>query len=178
MPGSGKSIIDEVARDMNIPILIMGDIIREEAQKRGISPTPENLGRIMMEIRKEMGAGIVAKKCLEKINEIRSEVLMIEGVRSLEEVEEFKKVGKLIILAVHASPQTRFQRLIRRGRSDDPKSWEEFLERDFRELSIGIGNVIALADKIVINEGTIKELKNRTRKILEGIMSYVNKSCS
>ncbi|MFA5579215.1 MAG: AAA family ATPase, partial [Methanothrix sp.] len=31
MPGSGKSVAADVAREMNIPVVVMGDVIREEA---------------------------------------------------------------------------------------------------------------------------------------------------
>ena len=57
-----------------------------------------------------------------------------------------------MIVAVHASPRTRFSRLSTRGRRDDPKSWEEFVARDMKELGFGIGDVIALADVMVVNE--------------------------
>jgi len=63
------------------------------------------------------------------------------------------------VVAVHASPRTRYERLISRGRSDDPKNWEDFAERDLRELSVGIGNVIALAEEMLVNEGSVDELK-------------------
>jgi dephospho-CoA kinase len=91
-------------------------------------------------------------------------------VRSLEEVEEFRKVGDAKIIAVHSSPKTRYERLSRRGRSDDPKSWEEFRERDLRELDVGIGRVISLADEIIINEGTLEDLKENTLKVFRKVI--------
>ncbi|MEM2136379.1 MAG: AAA family ATPase [Candidatus Methanomethylicia archaeon] len=170
MPGSGKSMISEIAKRMGITTITMGDVIREEAKNRNIEPTLNNLGWLMMEMRKTMGANIIALKCIEKIKKIDSNKILIEGVRNLEEVEEFRKIGNVVIVAVHASPKTRFRRLVDRGRSDDPKTWEEFQERDFKELEIGIGKVIALADKVIINEGTKEELEENTLKILEEMM--------
>ncbi len=69
-------------------------------------------------------------------------------------------------MAIHASPKTRFQRLLSRGRSDDPKTWETFYERDNRELNVGLGHVIALADTVVVNESTIGELQSSLKVIL------------
>lgn len=169
MPGAGKTVVSEIIRKKDIPTISMGDIIREEAEIRNIKPTANNLGQLMMEMRKTMGANIIAVRCIEKIKKISSDRILVEGVRNLEEVEEFKKVGEVITIAVHASPKTRFKRLISRGRNDDPKTWNEFQERDFRELEVGIGKVIALADKIIINEGTIEELEKNTFKILEEV---------
>lgn len=168
MPGAGKSIIANTAKKLGIPVIIMGDVIREEAIARKIPPTPENLGRIMKELRLKEGAGIVARRCFPKIDKCKKKVVMIDGIRSLAEIEEFKKkYGEIIIIAVHASPRTRFIRLKRRGRSDDPKNWKEFTKRDLRELEVGIGKVIALADYMIVNEDTIEKLIEKTTKILE-----------
>jgi dephospho-CoA kinase len=72
-------------------------------------------------------------------------------------------------VAVHASPRTRCERLISRGRSDDPKNWEEFVERDSRELSVGIGNVIALAEEMLVNEASIDDLKVASELVISKV---------
>ena len=33
LPGSGKSVVSRTAKRLNIPIIRMGDVIREEAKK-------------------------------------------------------------------------------------------------------------------------------------------------
>ena len=170
MPGSGKTTISEIVKEMGIPVIVMGDVVREEARIRGIEPTPKNLGKLMIELREKMGANVIAKRCVDKIKELNSKIVLVEGVRSLEEVEEFRKVGDVKIVAVHSSPKTRYERLSRRGRSDDPKSWEEFGERDLRELDVGIGRVISLADEMIINEGALEDLKKNTLKVFRKVI--------
>jgi dephospho-CoA kinase len=94
-------------------------------------------------------------------------VVVVDGLRSLHEVEEFKRpFKKFVLVAIHASPETRFQRLFRRQRSDDPQGWETFNQRDMRELSVGLGNVIAVADYLIVNEGSITQTENQIRRIL------------
>ncbi|MCZ7397335.1 MAG: AAA family ATPase, partial [Candidatus Methanoperedens sp.] len=44
MPASGKSEASAMARALNIPIVNMGDVVREETAKRGLPPTDENIG--------------------------------------------------------------------------------------------------------------------------------------
>ena len=51
MPGSGKSVAADVAREMNIPVVVMGDVIREEAARRGLDPTDKNLGAVGNDLR-------------------------------------------------------------------------------------------------------------------------------
>jgi len=170
MPGAGKSIFASIAKEFSIPVITMGDAVRVEASKRGIPQTPETLGALMLELRREEGPEAVAKRCLDLLPE-GSKVVVIEGVRSLEELEYFKKhCNQLHLVAIHASPRTRFERLVARGRPDDPKDWPQFKERDLRELKVGLGSVIALADIMVVNEGSIDELYAASRKILEGLL--------
>lgn len=165
MPGSGKSVVSATARSLGLKVVVMGDVIREEAESRGIEKTPRSLGDLMLALRKEEGNDVVAKRCLSKVS--GEDVAVIEGVRSLEELNYFRRNAQVCLLAVHASPNTRFQRLLKRGRPDDPKDLATFNERDMRELQVGIGSVIALADKVFINEGTMEELINSVREFFE-----------
>jgi len=98
-------------------------------------------------------------------------VVLVEGIRSLHEVEEFKKrFPDFILIAIHASPETRFRRLFQRKRSDDPEGWGTFMERDSRELGVGLGAVIATADHMIVNEGTKAQLKRKTREVLKEVL--------
>jgi len=172
MPGAGKSVALNTARQMGYPIVVMGDEIREEAKRRGLEPTPENLGNLMLKLREEEGEAAVAKRCFPKIEGADQPVVFVDGVRSLHEVEEFKRHFPFVLLAIHASPKTRFKRLSKRKRSDAPRSWESFRNRDFRELKVGLGNVIALADHLIVNEGSIEEFKAKVHKFLEEVTNY------
>jgi len=167
MPGAGKDTVKRVVQKLGLPVIVMGDEVRAEARRKGLAITPENLGRIMLQMRRENGQAAVAKKCIPKIKAMEASIVFIDGIRSLHEVEEFKKeFSDFRILAVHASPKTRFIRLLKRGRRDDPQSWESFIERDRRELKVGLGDVIATADYMVINEGTKGELEANLMRLL------------
>lgn len=167
MPGAGKSIVVSVAKASGYGVVVMGDEVREEAKKRGLEPTPENLGRIMLELRRLEGEAAIAKRCVPKIAGMAEPKVIVDGVRSLAEVEEFRRnFPKFVLVAIHAAPETRFKRLFHRRRSDDPKSWEVFHERDLRELSVGLGNVIALAEYMIVNEESLNVVKKQAAEIL------------
>ncbi|MEM1556683.1 MAG: AAA family ATPase [Candidatus Bathyarchaeia archaeon] len=171
MPGAGKDTAKEIISRYGFPVIVMGDEVRAEAARRNLEPTSENLGRLMLEIRAKEGPEAVAKRCLRKIRELSADVIVVNGLRNPEEVELFKKeFPSFKVIAIHASPKTRFERLLRRGRSDDPKDWETFCSRDRRELGVGLGNVIATADFVIINEGTIEELEREIKKVIKVIM--------
>ena len=171
MPGSGKGVVREIVREYGFPVVVMGDEVRAEAARRNLEPTPENLGKLMLQIRAEEGPGVLARRCIPKIRALDAEVVVVDGLRSPHEVREFRKVfPKFKVIAIHASPKTRFQRLLRRGRSDDPKDWETFYMRDQRELSVGIGEVIATADYMIVNEGSIEELEAELKQIIKKVI--------
>ncbi len=166
MPGAGKTEAVNVAKEMGIKVISMGDEVREEVKRRGLKLNDENLGRIADEMRKKYGKDIWAKKCLEKIKG-DEDVIVIDGIRNIEEVEAFReKLQNFILVAIHASPKTRYERLKRRQREDDSINEEDLRKRERRELSWGLGDVIAMADIVVINEGDIEEFKKKVREIL------------
>jgi len=170
MPGAGKSIAVAVAREkFNLPVYTMGDVVREEALKRYGTISPETVLKTAEILRREYGPDYVAVKTYERISG-KHETVVVDGVRSLEEVEFFKRKGEVVIVAIHASPKTRFKRLLVRGRAGDPKTWEEFVIRDRIELGFGIGNVIALADYMVVNEGTVEEAYEKLCRVFEQIV--------
>lgn len=170
MPGAGKSVVVDVAKGMGYDVVVMGDIVREEAQNRGLECTPENLGKIMVELRLQEGNSVIAKRCVPKILEAKGEKVIVDGVRSLAEVEEFKRnFQKFTLVAIKASPEIRFKRLYHRKRSDDPKDWEIFHERDKRELSVGLGEAIAKADYAIDNEGALKVVKQQIAEVLRKV---------
>ena len=171
MPGAGKGTVREIVQEMSYPVVVMGDEIREEAKRRKLEPTPENLGRVMLKLREEEGLAAVAKRCIPKMEKAKEKVVVVEGIRSLHEVDEFKKhFPNFTLIAIHASPETRFRRLFQRKRSDDPKGWETFMERDLRELGVGIGAAIATADHMIVNEGSKGQLKRKTREVLKEVL--------
>lgn len=167
MPGAGKSLASSVGRRIRITVFVSGDVIRSEARRRGIRFSRKSLGQLMLRIRREEGMGAVAKRLIPSIEKIGDPLIIYEGARNLEEIDELRRKYRVVTIGIHASSRTRFRRLLRRRRSDRPRSWKDFVERDDRELRVGIGKIIALADHMVENEGSKEDLKRRMRRLLE-----------
>ena len=67
MPGSGKSLVVSAARLIGYDVVVMGDIVREEAKNRGLELNPKNIGKVMLELRENCGASVIADKCIAKV---------------------------------------------------------------------------------------------------------------
>lgn len=166
LPGSGKSFISEIAIERNAKIISMGDIIRKIAKERG-----ENTNITSIKLRKEYGEYHIAELTIEEVKKSNEDFIIIEGIRSQYEVNLFKENFKNFkIISSFANPKLRFDRLKKRKREDDSTNINEFNERDNRELNLGIGNVIALSDKIIINETDLDNYKKEINKYFDKIL--------
>jgi dephospho-CoA kinase len=169
MPCSGKSEAVQIAGEMDIPVIRMGDMVWDEVKKRGLTLDEKNVGAIADQMRKSKGMDIWAKRTLSKISKEKTDQIIIDGIRNIEEIDTFKKnLGKdFLIIAITASDKTRNKRFINRGREDDSLNVQDLKDRDKRELSWGLGTVIASADIIVPNEDGMDEFKKEIRNILK-----------
>lgn len=171
MPGAGKSTIAEVGHELGFEVFRMGDDVRMEAVRRNVLPSDENLGSIMLELRNRSGPVAIASLCKERIvRDSISNHITIDGIRNMKEFLEFRSLGSAKLVAVHASPELRLRFLVRRSRSDSPSTVKSFEERDSRELSVGIGEAIALADEVIPNSGSIVELRERALRLFESLI--------
>jgi dephospho-CoA kinase len=168
MPGSGKDELIEVAHGMGLATLKMGDLVRDETRRRGLALNNANVGRIASEEREKHGPGVWAQRALPKLTETR---MLVDGCRSDSEVSVFRhNFGDLFVLGIYASPETRYDRLSARRRSDDV-DLQDFYDRDRRELKWGIGAAFALADGMLVNEGSLEEFRRTARATLDRVLA-------
>jgi dephospho-CoA kinase len=94
----------------------------------------------------------------------------VDGCRRMDEIRSFRSLGgDVSIVAVHASPEVRYERLVKRGRDDAPHNTDEFDERDKRELSWGVGEVLALSDYMVVNMSDLEDFHRRSEELLRSL---------
>ncbi|MFH1013140.1 MAG: AAA family ATPase [Thermoplasmatota archaeon] len=168
LPWSGKSEAVAVAKQMGIPIFRMGDMVWEETKKKGLELNDDNVGTIANDMRKEHGRDIWANRTIEKIKEAKnSNILVIDGVRNLDEIETFKrKLGDdFLLVAIHVSDELRYKRALERGRKDDSRDIVKIKARDHREIGWGLNMVISSADIVIQNEGSLEELQKKVKQI-------------
>ena len=170
MPGAGKSTVAGVAELTGFEMINMGNAVREEARRQNFELSDANLGKIMLALRKKYGQSAVAELCADKIRNSNSSYFVIDGIRSTHEIDVFRKLGTVILISIQASPSTRFTFLTSRKRKDAPMDEKSFDERDVRELRVGIGEAIALADFVIANNGiSVEELKRKAENFLNRV---------
>jgi dephospho-CoA kinase len=169
MSGSGKTTLAEMFREKGYRVVSMGDVIRKLAEKRGINPTPNNLGCVAKKVREKGGEATVAETCIDMLKGLQDPVVVIDGIRSMKEVYAYRKNYDLVLIAVYAPSETRYIRLKNRGRSDDPPNKTSFYKRDERELGFNLGQAIRLADYAVMNIGNLNEFREEFEELIDAI---------
>ena len=175
-PASGKTIAATVAKELGIPVITMGDVIREELQRRRLPLSDANAGSLAQELREKEGMDAVAKRCIPRIRAIldraeenvKKTVIVIDGIRGVAEVETFKKEFgcDFTLIRVDAPLELRYERIKTRGRDDDLLQFAEFKEREERENRWGMGEAMNRADAVITNEGSLAEFKEQIKRIL------------
>ncbi len=175
-PAAGKTEAASVAKELGIPVITMGEVIREELRKRGLPLNDKNAGRIANELRAREGMDAIAKRCIPRIKARKKsagknqKVVVVDGVRGMAEVEAFKKEfgNDFVLVRVDAPLSLRYERIRSRGRGDDLDllSLEEFKNREKRELGWGMEEAMKKADKIVENTASLEEFKEQIKGIL------------
>ncbi|MDV2482567.1 flagellar hook-basal body complex protein FliE [Methanoculleus sp. Wushi-C6] len=167
MPASGKGEVSKIARDLGIPVVVMGDAIREQVRLAGLEPTDANCGAIAGKLRAELGMDAIARITVPAVEATGAPVVLVDGIRGDYEVTTFREhFPDFTLIGIVSSFETRYARLANRGRSDDTLTAEELLARDDRELGWGLGRALEQADCRVVNEGSLDAFAAEARSLL------------
>jgi dephospho-CoA kinase len=178
LPGSGKGEAAAVAREEGIPIVVMGDVIREACRERGLDPA-EHHGAVARALREEGSPDAIAARALPRVEAALedSEAVLVDGLRSPAEVDRFEAAfgDDFVVVSVEAPFETRLERLADRGRDVSDADREALRDREARERGFGMDEVMADADVRIENAGSLDAFRDRVRRLLrEGPEAVAN----
>jgi hypothetical protein len=190
LPGSGKGEASQIARQHGLAVVVMGDVIRQEAARQGLEPTDQNLGCI--------GYALRAAKATGK------DVVVVDGLRSQEEADYFRAhADEFHLVEVCAPAKDRLKWLASRGRPDDPgkspandgmqtdvdvkiiPSCDEpdsqaaaaLEQRECREMGWGMCEAMKTADMKLRNDGSLDDFRKDVKRLL-GLLVAGTASCN
>ena len=168
MAGSGKSEVAKIFENSGFAKVRFGDITDSEISKRGLELNERNERHVRQQLREEHGMAAYAKLSLPTIDSLlKSTDVIVDGLYSWEEYILLKSRydDNFTVIAVWASPNTRYQRLTKR--LIRPLTVEEAIGRDTAEIeAINKGGPIAMADFTIINESSLEALERETKRVL------------
>ncbi|MCD6373867.1 MAG: AAA family ATPase [Thermococcus sp.] len=136
-------------------------------------PTRERLIEFGKYLKDRYGGDILIRLAVDKKR--HCENIVIDGVRSEGEIKAVKRLGGKVIY-VEARPEIRFERLMKRKASKDKgiKSFEDFKAMDDAEESLyHTSELKGLADYVILNEGTLEELRAKVERIIGEVTGNV-----
>ena len=161
--GSGK---DEVARYLQercgAEVINTGDMVREMAEDKGVTPTRRNLHDISKEALHQHGYDCFARRAMRQIEQSGADVVAVTGLRTPEDVMTLREQYRddFLLARVDVSlPYARFERLQERDKERDPNDFKEFLQQDEWEKKLfNLERTLEKADVMIGNDGTLGAL--------------------
>ncbi|EGG24103.1 hypothetical protein DFA_06242 [Cavenderia fasciculata] len=158
---SGKSSLCSFYKAKGYQVISLSDVIRRVLKERNQPESRQLLIDTGNELRHKHGSGALAKMIIPTLDINKNYV--IDSIRHPEEVRELRngislRNGLFCLVAVKASTQIRYNRLVSRAREGDVLSYDRFLETDKLESNNPdpqgqqIASVIAMADITVDND--------------------------
>ena len=169
MTGCGKTEVADFLKEKGFPVVRFGDVTDDEIKKRGLVLNEENEKMVREGLRRDEGMAIYAKLNAPRIDKaLEKNTVIADGLYSFEEYLFLNDYygDKLVLIAVYASPKTRYKRLA--SRKVRPLNEDEACSRDFSEIeNLNKGGPIVMADYNIINEGSVEELRANVEKIMK-----------
>lgn len=121
-------------------------------------------------ILKRFGADAVARKLLDLVDGSNIERLAVTGFRTIEELECMRGTfPEAKIVFIEASERTRYERRLKRSRTDEALSFEAFNTLDRSQWNFGLLRVAEeLADIRITNESSLEDYYGRIAAIMTG----------
>lgn len=171
-----EAVIEILKRKFTVYHVRLSDIIRTEIEKKKPKFNRMTLQDMGNEMRKKYGTHILAMLAIEYLN--KDKKIIIDGIRNPGEIEYLrKKYGKdFVLIAVDAPQQLRFERMLKRNKKTDPKTFEEFVVLDKRDQGEGepeygqqTRKCIEKADLTIVNDGSVEDLEKKVNEIISKI---------
>jgi dephospho-CoA kinase len=148
---SGKDyFLEFISKEFGVPMLSVGDIVRELAEAEGLEKTRENLHATSQKYMGKYGQDFFPKRLIEKIKECGYKDVLISGIRPPSDVENFKAAFGdefYLVAIVVESDRKSWERTVARGSERDHVTFEEFLELDKHEEELfNTSRTMSMAD--------------------------------
>lgn len=182
--GSGKDMAAEIiCREFGAENLSTGDLIRTITRyiyrlSPDFNPVRDQLFEVATFIRNEIDPATTVKLCILQAKELKIELALLSGLRTVGEADALKSAGGVIV-GIDAEPKIRYERIYSRKRdAESNKTYEEFLVQDAFEndgvsdsgAGRGIRHIVANADAVIANNGSFEAFEAAVKTTVSGLL--------
>jgi dCMP deaminase len=176
---SGKGAAAEFLKSRGFAYFSLSDVIREEVRSRGLELSRDVLIATGRELRAKHGTGYLAERILERLEPGQN--CVVDSFRHEDEVAVFRKTSDFHLLAVRATPEIRFERIRKRARENDPRTFEEFQKVEQAESTSlqaegqNLTATEAVADHAIDNNGSTGDFHARLAELVPRLMAKMKR---
>lgn len=133
----------------------------------------ENMQDLSLDLRNRFGGDTLARVIAEDVKNSPKEIVIIDGVRRLDDIVSLKDLPGFHLISVDASPEIRYERMKLRNENDGDanKSFTDFEQDGQREAELQIPEVMATANFHLDNNGNLDNLYSQIDKIIKEIQN-------
>lgn len=169
---SGKDTVADYLKTKGFKAISLSDILRQYMRERNLDITTFNMTDVGNKLREERGHGYLAEDAVSQIK--ADENVVVTSIRQVGEINVLKKQPNFVLLKLDAPIELRLERLIRRNRDGDIKNMAELKEIEAKQANgsgggINMNECYKLADKTIINDGTLDELSKKVDQLISEI---------
>jgi len=159
----GKDLVGEYLASLGFYHVATGDLVREEATRRGISWSRVNLQKLGNTLREENGADYLTRVALTMF----PNNVAVSGIRNRKEMN-----GLDWSISINAPRAKRFIWAKERRKLTDDVDFDSFVKQEQYEMGhdekgLQLGDVMAAADISIWNGGTKEDIYRQVDSALE-----------
>ncbi|MGW8185044.1 MAG: AAA family ATPase [Candidatus Moraniibacteriota bacterium] len=143
-------------------------IIRDVMDRLYIDHSRDSLQKTSSMLRNTYGENIFAEVMAKDIKEDKHNIIIVDGIRRIEDIEFLKKDPNFKMVFIDVSLERRYERIIQRNENADDrnKTFEDFKLDAQREAELTIRELREHADAVLDNNGTPEELESKIEDLL------------
>lgn len=171
--GAGKgTIVEYLTRHKGFSHFSVRAYLTEEIIRRKMVVNRDSMVVVANELRANHGPDYIVGQLYMQAQADGNHCI-IESIRTPGEIDLLRSKGSFYLIAVDASPETRYERITARASETDHISFETFLANEKREMDAtdpnkqNLRKCIERADYSIINNGSVTELQREVDNILQ-----------
>lgn len=143
-------------------------MLRDILNRLYLPITRENMQDLSLDLRNRFGSDTLARVIAEEVKNDTHEIIVVDGVRRLDDIVKLKDVPGFFLVAIDAEPRTRYERLIKRGENadDTKKTYEEFVIDCQKEAEQEIPLVMSQSKYQINNNGSFADLYQQLDELI------------
>ena len=135
-------------------------MLRQILDRIYLEHSRDNMVKMSECLRQTFGEDVMAKTMAKDVANDPRQIIVIEGVRRLADIKYLSKLPGFMLVEIFVEPQTRYERLIKRGENSDDatKTYKQFLADHQRSTELSILKVTTQATEKIDNNGDLENL--------------------